>query len=111
MDRGDIYLVSLDPIKGHEQRGERRVLVVSTKEFNQLNGVPVVVPITTGGDFARVRGYTTPLTGTGLATQGVILCNQPRTLDLNAHNARRMNERVPDCIMDDVLAKLATILE
>jgi mRNA interferase ChpB len=30
MERGDIYLVSLDPSAGHEQQGKRPVLVVST---------------------------------------------------------------------------------
>ena len=29
MRRGDIYLVSLDPTEGREQRGSRPVLVVS----------------------------------------------------------------------------------
>jgi len=29
MKRGDIYLVSLDPTAGHEQRGSRPVVIVS----------------------------------------------------------------------------------
>ena len=111
IERGEIYLVSLDPVEGHEQRGERRVLVVSTAEFNRLTGVPVVVPITMGGDFARVRGFAVSLTGLGLNTQGVVRCDQPRTLDLRARHARKMNERLPDIIVDDILAKLAAIFE
>jgi mRNA-degrading endonuclease toxin of MazEF toxin-antitoxin module len=47
MERGDIYLVSLDPTRGHEQQGRRPVLVVSPDAFNRLTKVPVVVPITT----------------------------------------------------------------
>ncbi len=31
MERGDIYLVSLDPTAGHEQQGKRPVLVISQK--------------------------------------------------------------------------------
>ena len=53
--RGDIYLVTLDPTEGHEQRGRRPVLVVSPGAFNQLTRVPIVLPITTGGNFARVN--------------------------------------------------------
>ncbi len=30
MDRGDIYLVSMDPTSGHEQKGRRPVLVVTS---------------------------------------------------------------------------------
>jgi len=49
MERGDIYIVSLDPTAGHEQQGHRPVLVISPAKFNRLTGVPVVLPITTGG--------------------------------------------------------------
>lgn len=40
MERGDIYLVSLDPTSGHEQQGTRPVLVVSPSSFNQLTKTP-----------------------------------------------------------------------
>ncbi|HBS5841747.1 TPA: type II toxin-antitoxin system PemK/MazF family toxin, partial [Klebsiella variicola] len=36
MDRGEIWLVSLDPIAGHEQSGKRPVLIVSKASFNKL---------------------------------------------------------------------------
>jgi len=49
MERGDIYLVSLDPTSGHEQQGTRPVLVVSASAFNRLTKTPVVLPITRGG--------------------------------------------------------------
>ena len=46
MERGDIYLISLDPVLGHEQHGERPVLIVSPGAFNNVTGTPVVLPIT-----------------------------------------------------------------
>ena len=46
MERGDIYLVSLDPTSGHEPQGTRPVLIVSPSAFNQLTRTPVVLPIT-----------------------------------------------------------------
>src|SRR5215831_18544535 len=70
-DRGDIYLVSLDPTQGHEQQGRRPVLVVSPGAFNRLTRVPIVLPITTGGNFARVRGFTVSLTDAGTRTTGL----------------------------------------
>lgn len=109
MERGDIYLVSLDPASGHEQRGRRPVLIVSPGAFNRLTKAPVVLPITTGGSFARTAGFTVPLDGSGTTTTGVVRCDQPRALDLGARNARRL-ENVPQSVLDDVLAKLATIL-
>jgi mRNA interferase ChpB len=110
MERGDIYLVSLDPTSGHEQQGTRPVLVVSASAFNRLTKTPVVVPITSGGNFARTAGFTVSLTGAGTNTTGVVRCDQPRALDLASRNARKL-ESVPAEIVDEVLAKLTPIFE
>ena len=110
MRRGDIWLVTLEPAAGHEQQGTRPVLIVSPGAFNQVTGTPVVLPITTGGSFARRRGFAVSLEDAGTRTTGVIRCGQPRTLDLGARKGKRL-ESVPASIMDDVLARLATILE
>ena len=108
MKRGDIYLVSLDPTEGREQRGSRPVLVVSPTEFNEATNLPVVCPITSGGDFARRIGFAVPVTG--IKTTGVVRCDQPRVLDLGARNARKV-DTLPASIMEEVLAKLAPIFE
>ena len=110
MKRGDIYLVSLDPTFGHEQRGTRPVLVVSPDKFNELTRAPIVVSITSGGNFARVHGFTVSLDGAGTKTTGVIRCDQPRTVDLIARGARRL-EAVPVAILNEVLAVLAPLFE
>jgi mRNA-degrading endonuclease toxin of MazEF toxin-antitoxin module len=110
MRRGEIWLVGLDPVEGHEQRGRRPVLIVSPEAFNRATRVPVVVPITSGGRFARTTGFAVPLTGAGIKTTGVVRCDQPRALDLGARNGRRL-ERVPDALVDEVLARLAPIFE
>ena len=110
MDRGDIYLVSLDPTAGHEQQGRRPVLLVSPGSFNKLTGVPVVLPITTGGSFARTAGFAVSLMGAGTRTTGIVRCDQPRALDLRTRAGRKV-ETVPDSIIDEVLAKVVTIFE
>ena len=108
MRRGDIYMVSLDPTTGHEQSGSRPVLVVSPAEFNEATKLPVVLPITSGGDFARRLGFAVPVTG--IKTTGVVRCDQPRVLDLAARHARKV-DCLPAPIMDEVLAKVATLFE
>lgn len=77
MDRGEIWLVSLDPIAGHEQSGKRPVLIVSKASFNKLTRLPVVVPVTSGGNFARTAGFTVSLEDAGTKTLGVIRCDHP----------------------------------
>jgi mRNA interferase ChpB len=108
-DRGDIVSVPLDPAMGHEQRGTRPALVLTTKEFNKLGDV-LVAPITQGGDFARYAGFAVPLTGTGCKTQGVALVNKIRMLDLAARKARKV-ERVPQVVIDDAIARLVALLD
>ena len=110
MERGDIYLVSLDPTRGHEQQGRRPVLLVSPGAFNRLTKVPIVLPITSGGNFARTAGFAVSLTSAGTRTTGVIRCDQPRAIDLGARGGRRL-ESVPAAIMDEVLAKLAPLFD
>ncbi len=110
MDRGDIYLVSLDPAAGHEQQGNRPVLLISPGKFNRLTGVPVVLPITAGGGFARMAGFAVTLMGAGTQTTGVVRCDQPRALDLRARGGRKL-ERVPDEIVDEVLSRVAPLFE
>ena len=108
MKRGDIYMVSLNPAQGREQQGHRPVLIVSPAEFNAATKLPVVLPITNGGDFARRIGFAVQITG--IKTTGLIRCDQPRVLDIAERGGRKV-DTLPDGLMDDVLAKLATLFE
>jgi mRNA-degrading endonuclease toxin of MazEF toxin-antitoxin module len=110
MKRGEIWLVSLDPTSGHEQKGRRPVLIVSPEAFNRVTKLPIVVPITSGGSFARTAGFAVSLAGAGTQTTGVVRCDQPRALDLAARKGKKL-ESVPEAITDEVLAKLAPIFE
>ncbi|MGA8272777.1 MAG: type II toxin-antitoxin system PemK/MazF family toxin [Candidatus Sulfotelmatobacter sp.] len=108
MKRGEIWLVSLDPTSGHEQKGHRPVLIVSPEAFNRITKVPVVLPITSGGNFARTAGFAVPLSGT--KTTGIIRCDQPRALDLAARGGKKL-EGISDAIMNEVLARISPIFE
>ena len=45
--RGQVWLIDLDPTRGHEQAGTRPALVISVDPFNQTAlGLAIVVPIT-----------------------------------------------------------------
>ena len=69
MNRGDIYLVSLEPTSGHEQQGSRPVLIVSPTPFNLMTKLPIICPITTEGEFAKRNGFAVPISG--IKTNGV----------------------------------------
>jgi len=101
MKRGDIWLVG---------KGRRPVLIVSPEAFNRITKVLVVLPITSGENFARTAGFAVSLGGAGTKTTGIVRCDQPRALDLGARRGKKL-ESVPDAIIDEVLAKLAPIFE
>ena len=108
-ERGDIVSVPLDPALGHEQRGTRPALVLTTREFNRLGDV-LVAPITQGGDYARYAGFAVTLTGAGCKTQGAALVNKVRMLDLSARKARKI-ERVPQEVIDDAIGRLLALVD
>jgi mRNA-degrading endonuclease toxin of MazEF toxin-antitoxin module len=99
MKRGEIWLV-----------GRRPVLIVSPEAFNRATKVPVVLPISSRGNFARTAGFAVPLSGAGTKTTGVVRCDQPRALDVGARNGRKL-EAVSEAVVDEVLARLAPIFE
>jgi mRNA-degrading endonuclease toxin of MazEF toxin-antitoxin module len=55
-------------------------------------------------------GSSVSLMGAGTQTTGVVRCDQPRAMDLQARGARRL-ETVPAIIIDEVLARLAPIFD
>jgi mRNA-degrading endonuclease toxin of MazEF toxin-antitoxin module len=108
IERGDIYFVDLDPTQGRDQRGHRPVFVVTPRALNAISA-PLVAPITSGGAFARHRGFAVDLSAHLAKVKGVVLCNQLRTIDVAARNGRFV-ERAPGQVIDEVLAKVATLI-
>ncbi len=69
---GKIWLVSLDPqpqVMSSRERGWCRSLLAA---FNRVTRLPVVVPVTSGGNFARTAGFAVSLDGVGVHTTGVV---------------------------------------
>lgn len=109
-ERGDIVRACLNPTAGNEIQGEMRpCLVLSTKQFNKL-GLTVIAPITQGGNYARFEGFAVTLMGSGTDTQGVVLANGIRSVDLTARQAVKV-EKAPAEIVNEVLAIVAAMLE
>lgn len=80
-ERGDVYWIDPNPVKGREMRDRHRFVVITPKKVNAL-GVVMTVPITTGGAWARDMGIVVPVMGHD--TTGVAVCNQVRAFDLEA---------------------------
>ena len=85
MKRGDVFVASLRPRSGSEQRGTRPVIVVSHDAFNEVAGwrSVIVVPVSSSGKQSARGPTAVPIDGgvSGLARPSVALCHQVTTLD------------------------------
>ena len=108
--RGDILALSLDPTQGREIRGSRPVLVLSADAFNKASGLLLVSPITQGGNAARENGFRVTLMGSGTKTQGIVLCDQTRTVDARARSFSKI-EKAPSAVVEEALDAVRAILE
>lgn len=80
--RWAVVVATLDPVAGHEQAGERRVLVVSYEPFHR-SGLATVCPITAAWAAARYPGDVPIRAGeAGQTRDGVILTSKVRTISL-----------------------------
>src|SRR3990172_4574838 len=76
ISRFDIFLVSLDPVIGHEVRKTRPCVIISPDEMNHLIGTVIVAPMTTKG-----RVYPTRIPLSFRRKKGQIVLDQIRTVD------------------------------
>jgi len=96
--QGNILWLDFDPQIGHEQKGRRPALVISNETFNNFSKMAIVCPITNVDKnhpfHVRLNDKT--------KTTGVILCDQARTLDINARNYEFI-EKIPEEILLEVI--------
>lgn len=78
--RGEIWLVDLDPVVGHEQGRKRPALVISDDTLNHgPSGLVTVVPITKTQRNIPIHVCIKRGQG-GLTMDSTILCDQVRTI-------------------------------
>lgn len=96
--QGDIILLELDPQTGHEQKESRPAFVVSNNTFNQFTKMAIVCPITNTN-----RGFPLHVSlDERTKTNGVIMCEQAKSLDIAARNASYL-EQAPVDILEEVI--------
>jgi mRNA interferase MazF len=104
-DRGDLVWLSFNPQVGHEQAGRRPALVLSPAAYNGRVGLALCCPVTN-----RAKGFPFEVVlPAGLAVTGVILADHVKNMDWRGRNAVFI-DRAPQRVVDEVLAKLATLL-
>jgi mRNA interferase MazF len=97
VNQGDIISVNFAPTKGREQSGERPALVISNTKYNLQSGFVLACPITST---VRAMNIRVPL-DERTATQGDVLCEQVRIIDLRERPYRAI-ETAPQDILQAV---------
>ena len=78
--RGEIWLVDLDPIRGHEPSGKRPALVISVDIFNKgPSGLAVVLPVTSKYKSIPLHVEINPPEG-GVKKTSYIKCEDIRSI-------------------------------
>lgn len=74
--RFEVYLISLDPTRGHEIKKTRPCLIISPNEMNLNISTVIVAPMTTKG-----KDYPTRVSCKFKSRNGQIVLDQIRTVD------------------------------
>jgi len=104
--QGDIIWLDFDPQTGHEQKGRRPALVISNETFHNFSSLAIVCLIT---NTKKNHPFHVKL-DKRIKTTGVILSDQPRTLDIKARNYEFI-ERIPDNILFEVIDIISGFIE
>ncbi len=100
-NRGEVFLVALDPTRGSEIRKTRPCVVLSPDELNHHLGTIIVAPMTTGG---HAYPYRVDCRFSGKA--GRVALDQLRTVD-----RERLRKRLGALAPATVDAALAVLRE
>ena len=94
--RFEVYLVSLDPVKGKEIKKTRPCLIVSPDEMNRYISTVIVAPMTT-----KIRDYPSRTACEFDGKKGQIVLDQIRTIDKSrlVKKLGNINEEIKERIL------------
>jgi mRNA interferase ChpB len=98
--KGDVYWIE-----------RRHYIVITPKEINAL-GILMAVPVTSAGNFSRMRGLTVAITG--YDTTGIAVCNQVRSFDIEARiraKTARYVETLDPEITEEIVNRVISIID
>jgi len=101
--RGDIIWTDFDPSAG--QAKQRPALVLSAEPFNKQIKLALVAPIT-----STIRGHGFEVKLAKTKTQGVVMCQQIKTIDYVGRGAEFI-EKIPTLLLNQVLVKVRVIVD
>lgn len=105
VNRGEIWLAELNPVRGSEQAGTRPVLIMQTNAVNRFTTTVLAIPFTTNLRRAALPSCIQLAAGEGgLSSDSVALCHQLRVLD------KTRLTKMLGAVSDAVLVEIETCL-
>ena len=97
--KGEVWIAQLDPVRGHEQGGQRPVLVLSTDRFNRgPSGLVVVAPFTRTERRVPLHLRVEPPEG-GLKDVSYLMCEDIRSISVE-RLVSRWGEVSPETMLE-----------
>ncbi len=102
--RGDVIWVSLDPTRGHEQRGRRPALIVSSRSYNAASGLALACPVT-----SQTKGYPFEVKIILKKKKGAVLVDQIRSIDWNERKVEKILS-APTRVLEETQERLSKLI-
>ena len=104
--RGEIVWLQFEPQAGHEQSGRRPAVIISPREYNRKVGLCLCCPVT-----SKAKGYPFEVElPVGMKVEGVVLCDQLKSLDWKARNARIIGT-LPGRSLKEIQARILALVQ
>jgi len=104
--RGEIVWLQFEPQAGHEHSGRRPAVIISPREYNQKVGLCLCCPVT-----SKAKGYPFEVElPPGMKVEGVVLCDQLKSLDWKARNARIIGT-LPGRSLKEIQARILALVQ
>ena len=103
--KGDLIWLDFSPQAGHEQKGKRPALVISSKEYNKKTHLALCCPIT-----SNQKGYPFEVILSEQKIKGVILTDHLKNLDWKVRKARFIEKVKPKIILECIEKIIALVI-
>jgi mRNA interferase MazF len=109
-DRGQIIWINFNPQSGREMRDMHPMLVLSPKNFNQVSGIVIGLPMTTA-DYNDTNPFAVKFQGRGKVIS-YVLTHQPKSFDWRKCMAKLHPwKKAPDEVLQAACKSLNKIVQ
>lgn len=103
-EKGDIVWLDFDPTKGHEQKGRRPAIVLTSSRYNSKSDLALFCPIT-----SNIKGYPFEVEIKNDSVEGVILADQIKSFDWSKRNIE-FKCKLNDSSLEKVARKISILI-